>query len=313
LFQPGLQSQAPALTVAMATRVSKLRSRLHRLFSKVGVPDPGASAKYLLAHCIGQRTLTREHSRLELTAQQLSKLTGLCNRRLQREPLQYILGEWYFRDVSLVMRAPVFIPRPETEKLVDLAKQCWSAVGASSSHPHSLSRPRLFSEVCTGSGAVSVCLLRDLPQAHCLAIELLPEACHLTWENCHRNGVSNRLHLINASLATPGLLGRAPPLSLIVANPPYVPELDMRQLQPEVTFESPVALRGGGIGGLGVIVQLMDFADARLATGGWLAFEMDSSHGQLLRDRFQNRGSLRLDRIESDFADKERFCLYRKL
>lgn len=139
-------------------------------------------------------------------------------------PVQYIIGQWDFRDLRLKMVPPVFIPRPETEELVELILQ-----------QVDITKKMKILEIGCGSGAISLSLLKSLPAVECIAIDQSKLACRLTMDNAQSLNLSQRLkifkHKINSN-TLPDEIGSN--FDLIVSNPPYVPTREMRQLEPEI-------------------------------------------------------------------------------
>jgi release factor glutamine methyltransferase len=214
-----------------------------------GVPDAGASARELL--------------RANPSPDNEEALETMVVRREKREPLQYILGEWDFLHLQCVrVRAPVLCPRPETEELVRLAAR----VLAQRQQQERVERPLRLLEVGTGSGVVSIALLGLLRGATATALDVCPVACALARENAARFGVSER---VSVELADAFKWDApSPPFDALVANVPYVPDSELRDgaIQPELTFESDLALRGGAPDGLGFTLGLLE----RIAGKGWL-------------------------------------------
>eukprot|EP00438_Fugacium_kawagutii_P028904 Skav225408 [mRNA] locus=scaffold2656:571668:572433:+ [translate_table: standard] len=159
-------------------------------------------------------------------------------RRAQREPVQYILGSWPFYPlpVELLVRAPILIPRPETEELVNRIIEAGEA------------RPvRRVADFGSGSGAIIVSLLHAFPEATGVAVDPKEEAIALTEENAIRCGVRERLSLHHCTAKEFGSKdledGR---FDLIVSNPPYIPSIEIAGLDPDVReFEDHGALDGG--------------------------------------------------------------------
>jgi release factor glutamine methyltransferase len=248
------------------------------------VPDARESALYLLGAVLSRKTLPQAAALLRanapLSPAQAARLAALCARRAAREPLQYILGAWDFAGLEdVAVRAPVLVPRPETEDLVALAVAAAAALPGGGG---------TLLDVGTGSGVVAGAMLARLPGWRALALDVSAEACALAEENGTRAGVGGRLAVrqgdLRAFVPPPGC---AP--SLVVSNPPYVPECDLTGLQPEVAqWEDARALAGGAPRGLGVALALL----AR-AGGGWgggcplrpgtpLLLELDAQHPALL-------------------------------
>ncbi|XP_078207123.1 MTRF1L release factor glutamine methyltransferase isoform X7 [Callithrix jacchus] len=153
-----------------------------RVFEKKGVPEARESSEYIVAHVLGAKTFQSLRPALRtqpLTSQQLQCIQELSSRRLQRMPVQYILGEWDFQGLSLKMMPPVFIPRPETEELVEWVLE----EVAQRSHAVGSPGSPLILEVGCGSGAISLSLLSQLPQSRVIAVDKGETAISLTHEN----------------------------------------------------------------------------------------------------------------------------------
>lgn len=191
------------------------------------VPDPDSSLRNILAHVLRVKRLDTDTDAVVLTAAQLERFEELCECRLLRMPIQYIIGEWDFRDLTLQMRPPVFIPRPETEELVELVLQ-----------QIDVKRPLRFLEIGSGSGAISLALLRALPKAIGVALDQSEMACELTQSNAVRHQLDGRLTVrrekVTKQLALEASVDTEEMVDLIVSNPPYVPNGELRGLQSEV-------------------------------------------------------------------------------
>lgn len=138
-------------------------------------------------------------------------------------PIQYVIREWDFRNLTLEMRPPVFIPRPETEQLVDLV------LTELNTNPI-----EEVLELCCGSGAISIALLKENPDITVIAVDKSEEACSLTRDNAKRYGVDSRINIIQMDIneISPEYFDKK--FDVIVSNPPYVPSGDMLHLQPEI-------------------------------------------------------------------------------
>ena len=233
--------------------------RTARLLERNGVPEPRESAAYLLS--AATRGRCSDAIRFDpqapgathhLSAGERRRFAAMVRRRSAREPVQYIIGEWDFRDLTLAVRPPCLIPRAETEDLVD-----WVVAD-----PTPI--PRHFLDVGCGSGALSISLLKEWPRACAVAIDVDPECVSLTVENAQMHGVLDRLRVVNACVSDTGALGAHRPrngFDLIVSNPPYIAtDLWATALPPEVKeWESRQAL-DGGTDGLDVVRLLLSAA-----------------------------------------------------
>ncbi len=219
-----------------------------------GSPTPRLDAELLLAAALGL-------SRVELymgidrtlTTPELDAARALVARRSRREPLQYVLGEWGFRRLTLSVDPRALIPRPETEILVERAL----ARLAGSVSPTVL-------DVGTGSGAVALAVADEHPGAQVTAIDSSTEALALAAENAARTG-------IEVVLAEHDLLDGLPPgpWDVVVSNPPYVRPSEVDDLEPEVGDWEPAS----ALVAAGHTEALVHSAPAVLAAGGALVLE----------------------------------------
>jgi release factor glutamine methyltransferase len=225
-----------------------------------GVASPQVDAELLLAHCLGvkrSRLSTVDGARPAA----LTSFEQLVERRANREPLQYILGSAPFRYVDLDVGPGVFIPRPETELLVD-------AVLAA------LSPTSIVVDLCSGSGALAVALATERPGIRVHAVERSPAA--LPW--LRRNAEPAGVTVVEGDVADPDLLADLDgSVDAVVSNPPYVP--DGTVVDHEVRADPAEAVFAGP-DGLAVIPAVIARAAALLRPGGVLAVEHDDTHGQ---------------------------------
>ncbi|NXS44191.1 HEMK1 methyltransferase, partial [Balaeniceps rex] len=162
-----------------------------KVFETNGIPEARESSEYIVSFVLGAKTFQSLNSRslhTPLTAVQEEQIQQLSNKRLERMPVQYVLGEWDFQDLTLKMRPPVFIPRPETEDLVSLvveeeSQKCEKNSGLC--FPVPVPHPVIL-EIGCGSGAIALSLLCKLPQSQVVAVDKEKAAVDLTRENAHR-------------------------------------------------------------------------------------------------------------------------------
>ncbi|XP_054450782.1 MTRF1L release factor glutamine methyltransferase isoform X2 [Pteronotus mesoamericanus] len=285
------------------------------VFEKRGIPEARESSEYIMAHVLGAKTfqsLRPALRRQPLTPGQLQCIQELSSRRLQRVPVQYILGEWDFQGLNLKMAPPVFIPRPETEELVgwvlEEAAQRPSA-GEAQGGP-------LILEVGCGSGAISLSLLHQLPQSRVIAVDKGEAAVCLTRENAQRLHLQDRIQIIPLDVTLEGSWAHLlpwGPVDLIVSNPPYVFHQDMEQLAPEIrSYEDPAALDGREKG-MDIIVHILALAPRLLKDSG-IFLEVDPRHPELVGSWLQGRPDLSLDlvAVRRDFCGRPRFLHIRR-
>ena len=218
------------------------------------------------------------HPEHEMGADHRARLDALVERRLGHEPLQYILGEESFRGLTLAVGPGVFIPRPETELLVQRALAACPA------------GPAVAVDLCTGSGAVACGLAAGRPALSVWAVDLSPLAVACARANVVRLGLGGRVRVLEGDLTTPladpdlggGLVGR---VDLVVANPPYIARPALAELPAEVRVFEPALALDGGSAGLVVVTRILDEAPTWLRPGGRLLIEIGHAHAGALRRR----------------------------
>jgi release factor glutamine methyltransferase len=188
-------------------------------------------------------------------------------RRLNGEPWPYICGYREFYGLNMRLSPGVFIPRPETELLVDLALELARTFPAD--------RPLHIVDVGTGSGAIAVALAVHLPQAVVYATDISPLALEVARLNCEDHRVEGRVILLEGNI-----LGPVPgPVDMVVSNPPYIPGADLPHLSKEVRSE-PLDALDGGEDGLDVVRSLVPQAISKLGRPGGLIMEISPGQGR---------------------------------
>ena len=254
-----------------------------RTLAAAGVDTPRFDAKLLLAHAAGvePRDVDRAVLMGEPLAFDAARFHAMVVRRAGREPLQYIVGHAPFRYLDVEVGPGVFIPRPETETVVQVGLD-WLAAH------HRGGRPRVV-DLCAGSGVIGLSVVTEVPDAEVWAVEL-SEAAH-TWTERNRRlvtaghpDVADRYHLLLGDATSPGILAELDgTVDLVISNPPYVPETDVPE-QPEVRDHDPEsALYGGSPDGLCIPERIIGRAAGLLRPGGALVMEHDISQGAALR------------------------------
>ena len=271
---------------------SQLRAAAETLRA-AGVDTPQVDAKLLMACAYGVELHDIDKAMLlgrELPgrgkpddAQAAGRFKTMLARRAAREPLQYITGHAPFRFLDLAVGPGVFIPRPETESVVQAALDWLSGQG--------IAQPRIV-DLCAGSGAIGLSIATELPGSQVWAVERSPQA--LAWTRRNRDAIlsdsvlsdaaeSVRYHLIQGDATDAETLAELDgTIDTVVTNPPYVP-LSQIPEQPEVREHDPdMALYGGSDDGLAIPIAILARSAALLRHGGLLVMEHDISQGQPL-------------------------------
>jgi release factor glutamine methyltransferase len=262
-----------------------LRRSTQHLETK-GSETPRLDAERILAHALGITRIDL-YTQLDrpLGTLELHRARALVARRGRREPLQYVLGEWGFRRLTLTVDSRALIPRPETETLVERAL---ALLGDRAD-------PRVL-DVGTGTGAVALAIADEHPGALVTSMDVSQDALALAAENVERTGLSVQLLRHDLFEGLP-----AGPWDLIVSNPPYVDPADLPSLQPEVRdWEPHVALAAEG-----AIDAIVGAAPAALVPGGWIALEVGDGQADVVAALLGRCGYGQVT-ITADLAERPR-------
>jgi release factor glutamine methyltransferase len=239
------------------------------------VPSPDADAELLVAHVLGVsrgQVQAQAITGAPLDAEQRLAVLELVERRAAREPLQHLTGRAAFRSLELAVGPGVFVPRPETEIVAQLAIDALLAVPGGS--------PRA-ADLGTGSGAIALALATEVPYAEVHAVENSPRAFIWAKENVRAVGASN-LRLVFADLAD-ALAELDGVVDVVVSNPPYIPAGAIPR-DPEVRLHDPEAALYGGDDGLDVVRAVSATARRLLRPGGVLVLEHGERQGADIRE-----------------------------
>ena len=262
------------------TTISALREHSIAVLSGAGIRNADVDAELLIGHVLG---LSRGQVQAKAVTdagldpeQQLAVLEAV-ERRAAREPLQHITGRAPFRSLELAVGRGVFVPRPETESVAQLAIDAVLAVPSPA--------PRAI-DLGTGSGAIAIAMATEVPHAEVFAVENSPRA--FTWARQNvRELAGTNLRLIFADLADlPAELDGSPfdgTFDVVVSNPPYIP-LGAIPRDPEVRLHDPEVALYGGDDGLDVVRAISIRAAALLRPGGTLVLEHGELQGSAIRE-----------------------------
>ncbi|MDZ4269420.1 MAG: peptide chain release factor N(5)-glutamine methyltransferase [Mycobacterium sp.] len=256
--------------------------------ARAGVGSPRVDAELLAAHVAGT-----ERGRLTLVepdADFIARFEQLVAKRAERVPLQHLTGTAAFGSVTVQVGPGVFIPRPETESLLE-----WALA-------QPLSRQPLMVDLCTGSAALALALWRHRPGARVIAVDDSDEALAYA----RRNVRDTSVELLRADVTTAGLLSELDgTVDLLVANPPYIP--DGAQLEPEVAQYDPPHALVGGEDGMAVVDHIAVLAARLLRPGGSCAVEHDDSTSQRTVEAFTRTGRFVEVTARHDLTGRPRF------
>lgn len=283
----------------MVTFDKALRTFAERLRSS-GIDSAEWDARMLMAHVLGVG-----HMDIPLNAEatHVEEIDALIARRMNREPLQYIMGTAPFGPLDLSVGPGVFIPRPETETLAD-----WAVNFLNKQHPKGAKHAPIVVDLCSGSGALAAYIAHYRPDATVFAAELSDSALPFTRSNL----AGSNVNVVQADVTAPELLDMLADVTgaidLIVTNPPYVPEDP--NLAPEVYFDPHEAVFSGD-DGMQTIDAMLPNIVTLLKPGGMVGVEHDDSTSDAVQQAALDAGLVNVQPLK-DLGGTARFVLAAK-
>jgi release factor glutamine methyltransferase len=280
-----------ALVTAGIT-VGAARRLIAQRFRAAALDSPDLDARVLVGHALG-----RDHAALAssaetcLSSEQAAAIAELARRRLAGEPVARILGRKEFWGLTLQLGPATLVPRPETETVIEAAL----------AHAPRRERALRILDIGTGSGALLLALLTELPTAWGVGTDVSLAALAVARRNAQTLGVAARATFVRCDLAA-ALRGG---FDLIVSNPPYIPSNDITALATEVRQYDPVAALDGGADGLDLHRAIAADARTLLATEGVLVTEVGVGQAAAVQDLLRAAG-LRDVEVRNDLAGAPR-------
>jgi len=260
--------------------LSDLLDRGTELLSKAGIESAEVDAQLLAAHVLG---ISRGELQSKLFTGFVVDNSGpielLFQKRAERIPLQHLTGIAYFRNLSLQVGPGVFIPRPETEEVAELAIQALRAVPGAP----------IAVDLCTGSGAIAISLATEVPNAKVYAWELNPESEGLLRRNIAANGGAVELVMGDIASNHPLFSELAGQVDVVISNPPYIPTWAIPR-DIEVQLHDPHLALYGGEDGMNIMKIVSKRALQLLKPGGFLVVEHAETQAKIVADLFEVDG-----------------------
>ncbi len=299
--------------------LSSLLEVVRSILTEAGVPSPRVDAELLAAHVMGtSRTGLYLAPAEQVEPREQTRIMELARQRARRVPLQHVLGECEFMSLTFRMRRGVFIPRPETEVLVDALIRMADRTG----------RPRTVLDMGTGCGVIAVSLARFLKPELVLACDVSADAVDIASENAILNGVEDtvrfavgdRVGFLRSAaqrvalpnLSDEGRAGRGcwAGFDMAACNPPYVPTGEIDRLEPEVREHDPRVALDGGRKGTEFIDGIVKEMASIVCKGGVVASEIGSGQGDAVTAIFHKAGLVSVETFK-DLAGLDRVVIGR--
>ena len=288
--------------------VLEILNRTKVFFEKKGVPDARLDAEYIICFGLGIKKRMDLYLNFDkpLSAAELDKLRPLVARRANREPLQHIVGDTSFRGHTIKCDTRALVPRPETEELVDMAKERLASVATP-----------FIVEIGTGTGAIAIACAKEIPGAKVLATDVSAEALALAKENADANETpiefaqGDLLDAVTGEAMAKAAGDASAKIDSLIANLPYIPDGEKGKLQPEVDKFDPELALYGGPDGLSLVRKMLKQTEGRLSAGASILLEIGSEQASVLESEAASYPWLDFTGIHKDFCGNVRFVSYK--
>ncbi len=268
------------MTLVSTRSIAATRRALAEQFRAAGIDSAETDARLLMAHALRlDRAELIANGERPLTDDETKAIEALAERRRRREPVARIFGSKEFWNLNLQVSPAVLLPRPETETVIEAALDLVAQLGLRAQ------RLRIL-DIGTGSGALLLALLGELPNAAGVGTDISAAALAVARANAERCGLIGRAAFLACDMAA-GVQG---PFDLIVANPPYVARGEIATLAPEVRDYDPALALDGGADGLDGYRAIAAGVPALLAPDGRLIVELGAGQEAPVRALFSNAG-----------------------
>jgi len=277
-----------------------LQSAAQVLLGK-GIDDASVEAELLLGHVLGMsKTQLYTEPVKVLTSTETRQLWSIIQRRLKHEPAAYILGHCEFYGIDLYLDCHTFIPRPETELLVEQAVELAHRISQQG-------KGITIADIGTGCGAIAINLALALPQAKIYATDISAPALHVAEMNCRRHAVSKRVRLLQGNLLEP----LSQPVDMIVANLPYIKDCEIEDLDTEIINFEPMSALAGGLEGLDIIQKILGQMPEKLNYRGCFLLEIGQGQGRQVTSLIKSHFPQASIELISDLSGIERVAKVR--
>ena len=263
--------------------------------TKKGIDEARLNMEHLLAHVLQCRRMDLYLRFNEVIKEpELEVLRGLLKRRGEGEPLQHLLGTVEFYDSEFVSDHRALVPRPETERLVEMIVEQFGK-----------DHPARVLDMATGSGCIGLSLAKAWPKSAVMLTDISEDALELARLNCSRLKLEERVRLLRSDLFEK-VDGQ---FDLIVSNLPYIPRAELATLSREVLRDPMLAL-DGGVSGTEIVERFVAAAGEHLNEGAWIALELHHDQGEPVASMCQSAGFVEVS-VRKDLANIGRFVFAR--
>ena len=282
--------------------LATLLKSIEEVISRAGIAPARTEAEIIAGHVLGlTRVELYSEGGREVPSADAERALELARRRAERYPLQYVTGECEFMSLPFTMREGVFIPRPETEVLIETVLEMVRGEGIA---------PGGVIEVGTGSGVIGVCLGRALAEGGghpaIVATDISPAAVEAAKGNAYRHGVENLMQfIVGDGISFIKETDGGGRFDLFVCNPPYVRTSEIGSLEPEVRDHEPRAALDGGEDGLAFVRRIVPSLPSILLRGALVALEIAPDQGEAVGRLLTGAGASGVE-VAKDLSGRDR-------
>ncbi|MCK9274424.1 MAG: peptide chain release factor N(5)-glutamine methyltransferase [Syntrophales bacterium] len=286
--------------VFKSVNVATLLGIADRYLKMAGATSPRLDAEVLLAKCLDLEIIQLyTYPDRMLDGDEEACFSKYLERRIKGEPVAYITGEKEFWSISLKVTRDVLIPRPDTETVVEEVIHI--------ARYDSLKKGNIL-EIGTGSGAISLALATELPEAGIYAADISERALKVAKENAFSNNLGHKITFFCSNLFSP----LESKFDIVVSNPPYIAEEEFLSLPREVRQNEPRAALIAGPQGTEFHEMLIKGALSVLHPGGWLVMEIGDNQKKAVGNLFEESGGYESIRFRLDYSGRQRVAAGRK-
>lgn len=273
-----------------------------KYFKKHNIEEPRLDAEVLLAHILNKKRIQLYVDfDLPLQKEEMDKYRDLIYKRAHHVPVAYLTGIKEFMSLEFDIDENVLIPRPETEQLVEnIIEYC---------QDNKITEPNIV-DIGTGSGVIAISLAHYMNESRVLGIDISDTALRVAKKNIEKHQLGDRVKVVQGNILEPLIRIGKDNVDIIVSNPPYINERDMKELSKEVKKEPRLALVAG-YDGLKYYRQIIPQAEKILKGGGLLALEIGNKQGEEIKKLLQS--SWHSIDIKQDYAGYDRMIFAKLL
>jgi release factor glutamine methyltransferase len=281
--------------MAKSYNISQVLKEAERVLTEGGISEAARNALLLLQYQLKMDTASLiANSKERVSSGDLAQYSALVSRRLQREPIQYITRSSEFWGLDFYVDQRVLIPRPETEHIIEEVMKDYPDTSKNLS----------IVDVGVGSGCISISLAKEYPRAKLFAIDSEAGPLEIAAINSSRHNVTSRINLLKGHILEPAIALKSPKaFNIVVSNPPYIAESEIKNLEPEVIDAEPKKALVSGPTGYEMYQELVESLPKALRKKGYFYLEIGAGQSKEICSMIDDIVELEIQRVVNDLQD----------